>query len=146
MGYIAHGQSVQRLGERGYVSLLREAGRRVSSQVLISPIADRFSFTSRQKTALVNRRAIHAYKAAWTHRDSSVILECEATRSTWPVGLLEAPRTCYDSLRTCRGDRQSAASQHSPLLRRSPSPQNYPTARNTRRSRSRPRESRLLLS
>jgi hypothetical protein len=64
--------------------------------------------------------------------------------STYRARLLEAPRTCYDSLRTCRGDRQPAASQHSPLLRRSPSPQNYPTARNTRRSRSRSRESRLL--
>src|ERR671916_783153 len=78
--------------------------------------------------------------------DRRLSMGLDILRSTYRVRLLVAPRTCYDSLRTCRGDRQPAASRHSPLLRRSPSQQNYPIARNTRRSRSRSRESPLQLS
>src|SRR5215208_4265212 len=70
----------------------------------------------------------------------------DSLRPTYRVRLLEAPRTCYDSMRTCRGDRQLAASQHSRPPWRAPPPQKDPTARSTRRSRSRSRESWLQLS
>jgi hypothetical protein len=77
--------------------------------------------------------------------DGSQGIECGlySLRSTYCVKLLEAPRTRCDSLRTCRGERQPAASQHSPPLQRAPSEQTYPTARSTHGSQSRPRESRL---